>query len=156
MNGYLVAEPQDWQASTWHLTQFVTLPHGCASVRATVSPAAEIRESPQLACDIRLVFRNAEGVQIPGGGAAIQARAQFADDEPTPVTGHEQGQPPGVFPASAGAFSYVMEDSPAVEQVPYAITAGVEFRLAHLEAIYVTAAVTLEAFAAGGSPLEIG
>jgi hypothetical protein len=49
-----------------------------------------------------------------------------------------------------------MEDSPAVEQVPYAITAGVEFRLAHLEAIYVTAAVTLEAFSAGGSPLEIG
>ncbi len=155
MNGYLLAEPQDWQASVWHLTQFVTLPPGCASVRATVSPAAEIRESPQLACDIRLVFRDADGVQIPGGGAAIQARAQFAEDEPTPVTGHEQGQPPGVFPESTGSFSYVMEDSPAVEQVPYAITAGVEFRLAHLEAIYVTAAVTLEAFASGGTPLEI-
>jgi hypothetical protein len=151
----LVAEPQEWQASTWHLTNFVTLPAGCASVRATVSPAAEIRESPQLACDIRLVFRNAEGVQIPGGGAAIVARPVFADDEPTPVTGHEQGEPPGVFPATLGAFAYVMEDSPAVEQVPYAITAGVEFRLSHLQAIYVTAAVTLEAFAADGNPLEI-
>ena len=155
MNGFLVAETQDWQASTWHFTQFVTLPAGCASVRATVSPAAEIRESPQLACDIRLVFRDAEGVQIPGGGAAIQAATQFADDEPTPVTGHEQGQPPGAFPATSGAFAYVMEDSPAVEQVPYAITAGVEFRLSHLQAIYVTAAVTLEAFAVDGNPLEI-
>jgi hypothetical protein len=108
-----------------------------------------------LACDIRLVFRNAEGVQIPGGGAAIVARPVFADDEAIPVTGHEQGEPPGVFPATLGAFSYVMEDSPAVEQVPYAISAGVEFRLSHLEAIYVTAAVTLEAFAVDGNPLEI-
>jgi hypothetical protein len=39
--------------------------------------------------------------------------------------------------------------------VPYAITAGVEFRLSHLQAIYVTAAVTLEAFSADGNPLEI-
>lgn len=155
MNGFLLQEMSDHQTSTWHVTQFVALPVGCASVRATVSPAVEFRESPLLACELRLVFRNADGVQIPGSGCGLAARTEFAPDEPTPITGHETGQMPGVFPAAAGAFAYVMEDSLGVEQVPYGTTAGVEFRLSHHDEVFVSAAVTLEAFDSHGLALEI-
>ena len=99
----------DRQTAVWHLSPFVALPAGCAAVRGTVSPAASIRESPQLACDVRLVFRDADGNQIPGSGCGISPQAEFPADEPIPVTGHEDGKLPGVFPTVAGSFSYVME-----------------------------------------------
>jgi hypothetical protein len=155
--GYLLLTMQDWQTSTWHASPLVMLPAGCVSVRGTVSPSQQFRGSPLLAGEVRLVFRDAEGRRVQGGGGGIVARPTFADDETVPVTGHEVGQQPGGFPAQAAAsFAFVCNDSLGAQQPPYGILAGIEFRISHEQEFWIQAAATLEAFDAAGNSLEIG
>jgi hypothetical protein len=155
--GYLLLSMQDWQTSTWHTSQFVRLPAGCVSVRVTLSPSQEVRESPLLAGEVRLVFRDAEGRRVQGCGSGIVARPEFAADETVPVTGHQVGQQPGGFPTQAAArFAFVCNDSlGAQQQPPYGISAGIEFLISHQAEIWIQAAATLEAFDAAGNSLEI-
>ena len=154
--GYLLLPMQDWQTSTWHASPPVMLPAGCVSVRVTLSPSQEVRESPLLAGEVRLVFRDAEGRRVQGCGSGIVARPAFAADETVPVTGHEVGQQPGGFPAEVVNFAFVCNDSlGAQQQPPYGILAGIEFRISHQEQVYIQAAATLEAFDAAGNSLEI-
>jgi hypothetical protein len=155
--GYLLLPMQDWQTSTWHASPLVMLPAGCVSVRVTLSPSQEVRESPLLAGEVRLVFHDANGRRVQGGGGGIVARLTFADDETVPVTGHEVGQQPGGFPAQAAAsFGFVCNDSlGAQQQPPYGTLAGIEFRISHQEQVYIQAAATIEAFDAAGNSLEM-
>ncbi len=154
--GYLLLTMQSWQTSTWHQSPFVMLPAGCVSVRVTLSPSQEVRESPLLEGEVRLVFRDADGRRVQGCGSGIVARPAFADDETVPVTGHEAGQQPGGFPAQVASFAFVCNDSlGAQQQPPYGISAGIEFRISHQEQVYIQAAATLEAFDAAGNSLEI-
>ena len=147
---------QDWQTSTWHASPLVTLPAGCVSVRVTLSPSQDVRESSLLEGEVRLVFCDAEGRRVQGCGSGIVARPAFADDESVPVTGHEAGQQPGGFPAHVASFGFVCNDSlGAQQQPPYGISAGIEFRMSHQEKVYIQAAATLEAFDAAGNSLEI-
>lgn len=155
MNGYLVAPPQPWAAGQLHQTAFVSLPAGCVSVRGTVTPTAAVRSDPRLACEVQLVFRGADDLQVRGSGCAIAARAEFAPDEPTPISGHEAGQPPGVLPATAGGFVFVVEESPGVQQGPYRHQVAVQFRLSLADVSTVDCGVTLEAFDLDENPLEI-
>ena len=154
--GYLLLPMQDWQTSTWHASPLVTLPAGCVSVRVTLSPSQEVRRSPRLAGQVRLVFRDANGNRVQGCGSGIVARPAFEADEAVPVTGHEVGQQPGGFPAEVVNFAFVCNDSlGAQQQPPYGILAGIEFRISHQEQVYIQAAATLEAFDAAGNSLEI-
>jgi hypothetical protein len=154
--GYLLLPMQDWQTSTWHASPLVMLPAGCVSVRVTLSPSQEVRESPLLAGEVRLAFRDAEGRRVQGCGSGIVARPAFAADESVPVTGHQVGQQPGGFPPQAASFAFVVNDSlGAQQQPPYGILAGIEFRISHQEQVYIQAAATLEAFDAAGNSLEI-
>ena len=154
-NGFLLLPMQDWITSEWHASPLVTLPAGCVSVRGTVSPSQEVRESPLLAVDVQLVFRDANGRSIRGCGSGIVARPTFADDETVPVTGHEVGQQPGGFPPHAASFAFVVNDSLGAQQPPYGISAGIEFRISHQAEIWIQAAATLEAFDRDGNSLEI-
>ena len=155
-NGYLLLPMQSWPTSTWHASPFVMLPAGCVSVRVTLSPSQEVRESPLLAGEVRLVFRDAEGRRVQGGGGGIVARPTFSDDESVPVTGHEVGQQPGGFPAQVASFAFVCNDSlGAQQQPPYGILAGIEFRISHQKQVYIQAAATLEAFDRDGNSLGI-
>lgn len=151
----LVAESQSWSAGQWHTTQFVALPALCSSVRGTVTPAAEIRSDPRLACEVFLVFRDSGGNESSGGGCGLSARPEFAADELIPISGHEEGQPPGVLPVTVGEFAYVVEDSPGVEQGPFHQFVAVRFRASFLQDSVITLGVTIEAFDANGDPLEI-
>ncbi len=147
---------QDWITSQWHASPLVTLPAGCVSVRVTLSPSQEVRQSSLLAGEVRLVFRDAEGRRVQGCGSGIVARPTFADDETVPVTGHEVGQQPGGFPVEVANFAFICNDSlGAQQQPPYGISAGIEFRLSHEQDIWIQAAATLEAFGAAGNSLEI-
>lgn len=154
-NDYLVLPMQDWMTSEWHASPLVRLPAGCVSVRGTVSPSQQFRGSPQLACDVRLVFRREDGTVVPGCGSGIGARPAFEAGEIVPVTGSELGQQPGVFPPTPAAFAYVVADSLGAQQRPYGLLAGVEFRLSHEQEIWIAAAATIEAFDASGNSLEI-
>ena len=153
--GYLLLPMQDWQTSTWHASPLVILPAGCVSVRVTLSPSQEVRESPLLAGDVRLVFRDAQGNSVQGCGSGIVPRLAFAPDESVPVTGHEVGQQPGGFPVQSTGFAFVVNDSLGAQQPPYGISAGIEFRISHQEQVYIQAAATLEAFDSAGNSLEI-
>jgi hypothetical protein len=147
---------QWWQTGTWHASPLVTLPAGCVSVRVTVSPPQEVRESPLLAGEVRLAFRDANGRRVQGCGTGIVARPAFAADETVPVTGHEVGQQPGGFPAQVNNFAFVCNDSlGAQQQPPYGISAGIEFKISHREEISIQAAATLEAFDSAGNSLRI-
>jgi hypothetical protein len=154
--GYLLLKMQSWRTSTWHQSPFVMLPAGCVSVRVTLSPSQEVRESPLLEGEVRLVFRDAEGRRVQGCGSGIVARPAFAADESVPVSGHEVGQQPGGFPAQVANFAFVCNDSlGAQQQPPYGILAGIEFRVSHQEQVYIQAAASLEAFDAAGNSLGI-
>jgi hypothetical protein len=154
--GYLLLTMQDWQTSTWHASPLVMLPAGCVSVRVTVSPPQEVRESPLLAGEVRLVFCNAEGRRVQGVGTGIVPRPTFSPDESVPVTGHEMGQQPGGFPAQITNFAFVCNDALGAQQPPYGVLAGIEFRISHEQEFWIQAAATLEAFDAAGNSLEIG
>ena len=153
--GYLLLPMQDWVTSTWHASPLVTLPAGCVSVRGTVSPSQQFRGSSLLACDVRLVFRDAEGRRVQGCGSGIVARPAFEPDEQTPVTGHQVGQQPGGFPVQSSGFAFVVNDSLGAQQPPYGISAGIEFRISHQAEIWIQAAATIEAFDRDGNSLGI-
>ncbi len=155
MNGYLLAAPQSWAAGQLHQTAFVSLPVGCASVRGTVTPTAAVRSDPRLNCEVQLVFRGADDLQVRGSGSTIPARQTFAADEPTPVAGHEAEQAPGVLPATVGRFAFVAQDSPGVQQGPYRQQVAVRFRLSLADVATIDCGVTLEAFDLDENPLEI-
>lgn len=155
MNGFCVAVTQPWTAGIVHQTDFVNLPIGCASVRGTVSPTADVRADPRLACEVQLVFRGEDGLQVRGSGCAIPARDQFAPDESIPVSGHAAGQPPGILPATPGGFVFIVEESPGVQQGPYRAEVAVRFRLSLADAAEVECGVTLEAFGPDDVPLEL-
>jgi hypothetical protein len=154
-NGFLLLPMQDWQTSTWHSSQLVTLPAGCVTVRVTLSPSQQFRRSPLLAGEVRLVFCDAEGRRVQGCGSGIVARPSFAADESVPVTGHQVGQQPGGFPPQAASFAFVVNDSLGAQQPPYGISAGIEFRISHEQEIWIPAAATIEAFDGEGNSLEI-
>ena len=155
--GHLLLPMQDWQTSEWHASQLVPLPAGCVSVRVTLSPSQEFRESPLLAGEVRIVFRNAEGRRVQGCGNGIVARPTFAADESVPVTGHEVGQQPGGFPAQVNNFAFICNDSlGAQQQPPYGISAGIEFRISHEQEFWIPAAATIEVFDGEGNSMEIG
>ena len=147
---------QEWRTGAWHASSLVTLPAGCVSVRVTVSPPQEVRESPLLAGEVRLVFCNAEGRRVQGVGTGIVPRPTFSPDESVPVTGHEMGQQPGGFPAQITNFAFVCNDAlGAQQQGPYGISAGIEFRISHEQEVWIQAAATIEAFDRDGNSLEI-
>jgi hypothetical protein len=125
------------------------------SVRITLSPSQEVRQSSLLAGEVQLVFRDAEGRRVQGCGSGIVARPAFADDESAPVTGHQVGQQPGGFPSQTASFAFVANDSLGAQQPPYGISAGAEFRISHEQEIWIYAAVTIEAFDGDGNSLEI-
>jgi hypothetical protein len=155
MNGHLIAVQQPWSVGTWHTTAFVALPAGCASVRGTVTPAAEVRSDPRLACEVFLVFRDADGNQVQGCGCGFVAREEFEADEPTPISGHEASSSPGVLPTTLGPFAYVAEDSPAAQQGPYRQFVAVQFRASFLDRATIDLGVTVEAFDVDGNALEV-
>jgi hypothetical protein len=153
--GYLLLLMQSWGLG-WHLSPIYRLPPGCVSVRATVAPSPEFRGSPLLSCDMRLVFWTIDGRRIPGCGVGLPSRPAFEADEPVPTTGHELGQPPGVFPQNAGQFAFVMQESIGVQQGSAHESVQVEFKLSHQASAFVDAAVTIEAFDADGVSLGNG
>ena len=153
--GYLLLKMQSWGLG-WHLSPIYHLPPGCVSVRATVAPSPEFRGSSLLSCDMRLVFWTVDGRRIQGCGVGLPSRPAFEADEPAPTTGHELGQPPGVFPANAGQFAFVMQESIGVQQGSAHESVQVEFRLSHQASAFVDAAVTIEAFDADGASLGNG
>jgi hypothetical protein len=153
--GYLLLPMQSWQTSTWHASPLVMLPAGCVSVRVTLSPSQEVRQSSLLAGEIRLVFHDAQGNSVQGCGSGIVPRLAFAPDESVPVTGHQLGQRPGGFPPQTSSFAFVPNDSLGAQQPPYGISAGIEFRISHQAETWIQAAATLEAFDGDGNSLEI-
>ena len=154
-NGFLVLPMQDWPTSVWHASPLVTLPAGTAYVRGTVSPSPERRSSSLLACDMRLIFRDANGRRVQGSGTGIVPRPAFEPDETTPVTGHEAGQQPGQFPAQSSGFAFVVNDSLGAQQPVFGISAGIEFQISHEQETSIQAAATVEAFDVDGNSLEI-
>jgi len=153
--GYLLLLMQSWGLG-WHLSPIYQLPAGCVSVRATVAPSPEFRGSSLLSCDMRLVFWTVDGRRIQGCGVGLPSRPAFEADEPVPTTGHELGQPPGVFPQNVGQFAFVMQESIGVQQGSAHESVQVEFRLSHQASAFVDAAVTIEAFGADGVSLGNG
>lgn len=152
---YLVAAVQPWSVATWHTTAFVAVPAGCQSVRGTVTPSAEVRGDPRLACEVRLLFRDSAGNVINGSGCGFVARDQFEPDEPTPISGHEDGSQPGILPDASGEFLYVVEDSPGVQQGPYRQFVAVQFRASFVDQATIDLGVTVEAFDGDGNPVEV-
>ena len=152
---YCVHETQAWLAATWYTSDWVALPAGCVSVRGTVTPGQTVRADPRLSCRMQLLFLGQDGRVVNGSGCEIPARDAFDPDEATPTSGHEAGQPPGVLPAVPGSFQFVVQDSPGVQQGPYRPSVAVRFRLALGDDVTVSAGVTIEAFGADDSPLEI-
>ena len=153
--GYLLLLMQSWGLG-WHLSPIYQLPAGCVSVRATVAPSPEFRGSSLLSCDMRLVFWTVDGRRIQGCGVGLPSRPAFEADEPVPTTGHELGQPPGVFPQNVGQFAFVMQESIGVQQGSAHESVQVEFKLSHQASAFVDAAVTIEAFGADGASLGNG
>ena len=154
-DAFCVAVSQPWAAGQVHQTQFVTLPSGCVSVRGTVTPSAAARSDPRLACSVQLMFRGLDNVQIPGSAAGLPARESFAEDELTPVSGHEQGRAPGELPPGGGGFVFVVRDSPGVQQGAYRASVAVQFAISLGDSATVSAGITIEAFGVDEQPLEI-
>ena len=152
---HCVHPTQAWAAGVWHTSDWVTLPTGCVSVRGTVTPEQSVRADPRMGCHMQLVFRGIDGRVVNGSGCEIPSRDAFDPDEATPTSGHQAGQLPGVIPAVPGVFAFVVQDSPGVQQGPYRPSVAVRFQLTLGDAPAVSAGVTVEAFGADDSPLEI-
>lgn len=144
---------QPWVANQVHTSNWVAVPAGCVSVRCTITPEQAVRGDPRLGCEMRMMYLDPSGNPRLGSGCGLASRGTFADDEPTPISGHELGSPPGVVPAQAGAFNFLVCDSIGVQQGRKNTQVAVQFSLTFGDSASVNAAIVFEAFDAAENPI---
>jgi hypothetical protein len=97
---------------------------------------------------------------LPRNALPFPPRDSWAEDEEIPTSGHAVGSPPGVIPDVPGPFPYVVEQSPALDQVDVAkLPAGYDrvflrYTLLGNRGNPVNAAVVFEALDSQEQPLE--